>query len=102
MIFFRQDLYLGEGARKDKNIIIRNIRRHKLQFGVYVISLCANGRDILDIIPTFMLGRDDYKGRDITVLGIASGKDESFELAGKMIMDAYEATGGEDLRGYFA
>ena len=101
MIMFKQCLYLGESAGKDKNRIIRNIRRHKLQFGVYVISLCANGKDILDIIPTYMLGKDDYKGRDITVLGIASGREESFELAGKMIMDAYLATAGDDLRGYF-
>ena len=101
MIMFRQGLYLGESAGKDKNRIIRNIRRHKLQFGVYVISLCANGKDILDIIPAYMLGKDDYKGRDITVLGIASGREESFELAGKMIMDAYLATAGDDLRGYF-
>lgn len=102
MIMFRQSLYLGEGARKDKNNIIRNIRKHKFQMGVYVISLCANHRDIFDIIPTFMLGKDDYKGRDITVLGIAQGREEAFKLAGKMILDSMEAGSEDDVRGYFS
>lgn len=102
MIMFSRDLYLSVGVRKDKNKIIRNIRRHKLQFGVYVISLSSNGKDTFDIIPSYMLGNDSYKGNDITVLGLASGKEESMELAAKMIMDAMEATGDVDVRGYFS
>ena len=108
MIRFKGNLYLGQGAAKEKGRIIRDIRRHKLQLGVYVISLCVNGRDIFDIIPTYMLGKDDYKGRDLTVLALAKGKEEAAEVAAAMLEDACAAAvsgstdiSSEQLRRYF-
>lgn len=93
MIFFKQNLYLGETAAREKGKIIRNIRKHKLQLGVYVIALCVNGKDIFDIIPSFMLGDDSYKGRDITVIGLAKGREEAFELAGQMLLEVINKDG---------
>ena len=106
MIVFKKNLYLGENAKKEKHKIIRNIRRHKLQFGVYVIALCVNGRDMFDLIPTYMLGTDGYKGRDITILGLAKGKEEAGEVACRMIEDAMSAQTeihelGTKIRRYF-
>ena len=101
MITWKKDLYLGKGAEPDKWKIIRGIRRRKLQFGVYVIVLAVNGRDIFDVIPAFMLSENSYKGRDIRVLGIAVGKSEAIELAGQMILDALNS-GTKDIRGYFS
>lgn len=104
MIFFKQDLYLGRQAGKDKGKIICNIRKHKLQFGVYAIALCVNGKDIFDIIPAYMLKQDSYKGKDITVIGLAVGRDEAFDLAGQMLLEALSSSAaitGADLRRYF-
>ena len=102
MINWSEELYLGEEAGESQKKIITNIKDHKFQMGVYVIILAVNGRDIFDIIPSYMLGADSYKGRDITILGLAKGKEESKELAQQMIMDVYSKTGGFDIRGYFS
>ena len=102
MIVWRRDLYLGEGARDQKWKIIHNVRKHKLQLGAYVIVLSVNGKDTFDLIPTYMLSENSYKGRDIEVLGIALGKDEACELARQMIQDVFDRTGDVNIRGYFS
>lgn len=76
--------------------------RHKLQIGVYVVVLSVNGKDLLDLIPAYMLSEKSYKGRDIQILGLAMGKDDAKELAASMIMDVYRETGGFDVRRFFA
>ncbi len=76
--------------------------RHKLQIGVYVVVLSVNGKDLLDLIPAYMLSEKSYKGRDIRILGLAMGKDDAKELAASMIMDVYRETGGFDVRRFFA
>lgn len=102
MITWASDLYVSESAKDREKKIITGIRRHKLQFGVYVIALSANGRDLLDLIPSYMLSENSYKGRDIRILGLAVGKEDARELAASMIMDVYEQTGDFDVRGHFS
>ena len=95
-------MYIGEEARKKKTKIIYNIDTRKLQFGVYVLTFAANGKDLIDIIPSFMLEKESYKGRDIVVIGLAASKDEALEVGRQIITDCYNQTGGFDLRSYFA
>lgn len=53
-----KNLYLGEEARKKKTKIINQLEKHSISFGVYVITLASNGKDLLDVLPAFMLYRD--------------------------------------------
>ena len=99
---WHKNMYFGEEARKKKTKIIYNIDTHKLQVGVYVLTFAANGTDLIDIIPSFMLEKEGYKGRDIVVIGLAASKDEAYEVGRQIITDVYEQTGGFDVRSYFA
>ncbi len=101
MITWKSGLYVSETAMEDRKKILGKIRRHELQFGVFVIALAYNGKDIFDVIPSYMLSADGYKGKDIEILGIAVGKDEALSLAARMITDVYKETGGYDVRRYF-
>lgn len=96
---FVKELYVGEAADKKLHKIVRKFREGKIQTGVYVLTLAANGTDLLDIIPSFMLSAERYK--DIYVLGIALTKQEAMEVGEQIIMDVYGKTGGFDLRTYF-
>ena len=95
-----KNLYLGEEAGKKKTKIINQLDRHQLSFGVYVITLASNGKDLLDVLPAFMLYRDNMREREI--LGIAITKDEALEVCGQIISDVYSKTGAYDVRRFFA
>ena len=95
-----KNLYLGEEAGKKKTKIINQLDRHQLSFGVYVITLASNGKDLLDVLPAFMLYRDNMREREI--LGIAITKDEALEVCGQIISDVYSKTGAYDVRSFFA
>lgn len=86
-------LYIGENAGKRKRKIINNIRFNKPQLGVYVITLPTNDKNSLDIYPSNALLQKYYKKRDLTVVGIAEGRDESLMLIQRIIMDCYNQTG---------
>ena len=95
-----KNLYLGEEAGKKKTKIINQLEKHSISFGVYVITLASNGKDLLDVLPAFMLYRDNTRDREI--LGLAITKDEALEVCGKIIFDVYSKTGTYDVRSFFA
>ena len=95
-----KNLYLGEEAGKKKSKIIHQLEKHSVSFGVYVITLASNGKDLLDVLPAFMLYRGHTREREI--LGIAVTKEEALEVCGKIISDVYSKTGSYDVRSFFA
>ena len=97
---WHKKLYLGEEARKKRTKIIYSLDRHRVSFGTYAIMLSVSERDLLDIVPSFMLFRDKYKDR--TILGLAVTKEEAYEVCAQMILDVYKETGRFDVRSYFA
>lgn len=88
-----KNLYIGETLVKSKDKVIKKIQRNVLQPGVYVIVLATNGKDNFRIIHSLELLQRNYLKDDLTVVGIAKGKDEAFELVRRMITDVYEETG---------
>lgn len=92
-------LYLGEAVQKEKSKIISDLEKHKLSLGVYLISLAENEKDLLDIIPAFMLFNDNYYNREY--IGIAFSKDEAFDLVKEIIDDVIKDTNSFDVRSYF-
>ncbi len=101
MISWDENLCLGEKAGKERKKIISGIKRHKLRTGVFVIVPAVNRTDILDILPAWSLGKDDYKGFDIHILGLAKTKDEAYSVVQSLIEDALENTQPADIREYF-
>lgn len=93
-----KDLYVGERARKKRYKLISRIRYSKLQTSAYVIIPASNGNNILDIYPAYALLHKRLKDSDLLILGIADGKDEAMEVAGKIIAQMYRENGDFDLR----
>ena len=87
-------LYVGERARKHLFSIIRSIREKKYRPGVFVITPPSNGNNILDIYPAYMLLFGAYKKQEFKILGIAQGYQEALLLAGSIVTEMYEKTGG--------
>lgn len=94
-------LYVGEQARKKRYALISRIRYRKLQRDAYVITLAESGNNLLEIYSSYVLLSPWMKEEDLLILGIACGKEEAMELAGRIVMDVYRATGGFLLRPYF-
>ena len=87
-------LYVGEKAEKNRFRIICNLRYSKLQTGIYVITPASNGNNILDIYPSFALMQPYYQEQNLYILGIADGYWEALLVAGRMVDDMYQKTGG--------
>lgn len=79
---------------------MRKLDAHKLVLGAYVITLAANGKDMFDMLPAYMLFREENAER--LILGLAANKEEAMEVCGKMLEDVYSGTGGYDVRSYFS
>lgn len=95
-------LWVGPGAAGKKRRIISSIKEHKPVAGAYLITLAENPSEMLDIVPQKMLSNPAYSTDKLYILGIASGKQEAFELVEKMVDYIYRETGALDIRGYFS
>lgn len=95
-----RNLYIGKNAESNKHSIIKNIKKRKLQFGVYVLTLPENEHNILDIYSSIILMQQYFQKKDLFIVGIASCKDEAYEVVEKIVMDSYHATGTFNIREY--
>ncbi|MBQ3584644.1 MAG: hypothetical protein IJA27_08020 [Lachnospiraceae bacterium] len=86
-------LYVGENAKKRKHKIIMRAIRHKPQVGVYMITLPMNENDALDIFPSYILLQKHYKKKNVFVVGIGEGREETLQLMQEIILDCYHKTG---------
>lgn len=69
----------------------------------YCVAFALSDNNMFDI---FNMGELAFRmfmrsGADITIVGIAESKDAAIELAGSLIKETFEATGGFDVRNYF-
>lgn len=96
-------LYVGERAEKKREEILSGIREGRLQMGVYVLTLASHPDNQLDIYPSNVLLQPYYKKKeDLTVVGIARGREEALLLVSQITTEAYRAYGTPDLRRYLA
>lgn len=101
MIWYRK-LYLGSGLLEKKEKLIRKIECNAGTVGLYVITLAANERDLLDIFSTDILLQPVMHGHCPMIVGLAKGYDAAVKLATDIVMEVYEHTGGFDVRSYLA
>lgn len=94
-------LYFGEMAEKQNKELLRNVKRKKWEFGIYVITLSETEDNLLDIYETIWFEQKFYKKNQKHVVGIAIGKDEAVSLVQKIVDDVYTQTGGFNVREYF-
>jgi len=94
-------LYVGEKAKKRRFAIIQNIRNHRFQPGVHVITPPSAEGNVLDIYPAAVLLTEYYrKKEDLLIVGIGADYFEALELAGRIVDDIYRTTGGFSFKEY--
>ncbi len=94
-------LYFGEMARQQNKELLRNIKRKKWEFGVYVVALSETENNLLDLYDTMFFEQKFYKKAKLNIVGIALGKEEALLLTKEIIDDVYTKTGGFNVRDYF-
>lgn len=95
-----KNLYVGKNAKENRNTIIRKIKKSKPQLGVYVLTLPESANNILDIYHSIVLTQPYYKNSDLYIVGIASCKEEAYEVMQDIVMDSYRSTGKFDIEEY--
>lgn len=100
-MLFHKKLYFDEKLSKSKRKVLKKLKQGNLQLGVHVITLALNEKDLLEIYPSYILLQKVYRDSDLTVVGVASGRDEAYELLTKMTEDCIKKNGNADLRQFF-
>ena len=93
-------LYIGEEAKPKEKKIISRLKKGKMQVGVYVITLPIGENDLLEIYSAAELTQKFYHRICLKVVGIAGSYMEAVMLAGRIINEIYENTGGFNTREY--
>ncbi len=102
MIWY-ENLYIGESIPKKNGKIKRlkwKINHNAKLVGIYLITLCQYGDNLLEIIPSLELLQKAYPKDELYVVGLAKGYDEALQTAARIVMDVYEHTGGFQVEKY--
>lgn len=94
-----EKLYVGEKAKKDRYSIIQAVRDGKYT-GYYILTPPSNERNLLDIFPAITLQQPYYKERDLLILGIAADERDAAMLAGQIVNEVLQETGGYNVVDY--
>ncbi len=102
-MIWHESLYLGEGIpKKNRKIrqIKRKINRGAFSFGLFLIVLCQDGTNLLEIIPARDLRQRAYPKKHLYIVGLAKGYGEALETASRIVIDVYKKTGGFAVKQY--
>jgi hypothetical protein len=99
-----KNLYVSEEAESEKKNIIKSIKKNKLVFFGYVIIIEAknnSGSDgLLTILHSAFFLKNYAKRDEVLIVGIAYSRRDALELAGNIVYEVYQKTGGFDIREY--
>lgn len=101
MIAWATHLYIGDKLKKSKDQVITSMNHRKAVLGVYCITYASNPCNLFDIIEANQLLFPHYARTEVTIVGLAKGKQEALELLEKMLLEVYHQTGEFDVRAYF-
>lgn len=93
-------LYLGEKAKGKKTLVLKKLSDGEIHPKLYLVVLPSNDSNLLDILPQPVLLQEHYRNMELYAVGVSVGKREAMELAGRIVMDAYMATGRTDVKAY--
>lgn len=93
-------LYLGKGIRQSKTQLIQKAETNAGLPNVYLITLAANGRDLLDIFRADLLFQPILHGRCPMIVGAAKGYDEAVGIASDIVQATYQKNADFDVRRY--
>lgn len=97
---FAKNLYLTEDMAKKKRKVIRQLKKRKLQFPVFVLALCHYGKERMEIVSSLELLQKNYPDEEIFVAGIAGDYDGALLLVEKILKETLRQTEGTDICSY--
>ena len=92
MIKWYPDLYLDEKASKKEAKLKNKIEKGKPILGVYSICFALNPDNLFDIINVNELLFRYYRHKQITIIGLAYGRESAVRLIEKIALDIYHNT----------
>lgn len=92
-IYFNNDI-------KNKKKIISNIKKGKLQYSAFVITLPLNNDGILELYPSYVLLQPAFKDSDLYIIGISDDRKKALKLMATIIMECYNKTNGFNITEY--
>lgn len=95
-----KNLYVTEDVAAKKKKILHKMKKNKLQFSVYAITIPLGASGIMEVYPAYVLIQKIYRKQPVLVIGLAESREKAWELAGKIAMDCYEKNGDFDVRRY--
>lgn len=101
MIQWTSRIFVSENLKKKKDKAIDSINNRRITSDIYCIAFASSPENLFDIMNAKELLFPHYQKTDITIVGLAKGKEEATSLAQDMLMEVYDKTGAFDVRGYF-
>lgn len=93
-------LYIGDRAKPKAEKIIRKLKRNAGQVDIFLITLAANGQDMLDIINSAYLKLPAVRRNLPMIVGIAKGYDEALDIVQEMLAETRKQTGNTRIPEY--
>jgi hypothetical protein len=94
-------MYLGDSMQGKRLYYQYMIRFTKRVTGTWCLMPAANKADLLDICRSEMLRIPQLYTKDQLVVGLAGSYKEACKLAGQIVLDVLNQTGGTDIHNYF-
>lgn len=83
-----KDLTVGKNAEKNLTQIKVKLKYNVKQENLYVITTSL-GQNLMDIVPDELMHVKYMRQADYTILGLAMGKDEAYEVARQIVERMY-------------
>lgn len=96
-----RELYTGKSVREKKERFIRETEAGTYEGSRYLITLAANPRNELEILPVRELHFAYLRKNCPLVVGIAGNRREALEVLETIAGDVYRATGDVKIRKFF-
>ena len=94
-------VYISEILKLQKKRLFCKIQEKKSISRLYCITLPLWNSAFLEIYPYNELLSDIHEGKDITIVGMAAGRDDAVVMLRRMINDLYHKGELEDVTTYF-
>ncbi len=92
-IYFNKDI-------KNKRKIISKIKKGKLQYSAFVITLPLTDDGILELYPSYVLLQPAFKNSNLYIIGISDDRNKALKLMATIIMECYNKTNSFNVSEY--
>ena len=94
-------VYISEILKLQKKRLFCKIQEKKSISRLFCFTLPLLNSAFLELYPSYLLVSDFLEGKDITIVGMAAGRDDAVVMLRRMIDDLYHKGELEDVTTYF-